>query len=138
MTLDLSKFSVPDDFGLETKGAPEVRTPRSDEPVRAHPEWSSEKMLLSKVGSKFYLVSPGLAQRLRGNVVMAHLVAAVTSEGEHFLWLIKWDSAAEAAEQAKNEWVKVAWDSKDKAYHAEAVKRKTRGPGVARRLHGDD
>lgn len=98
-----------------------VRKPGKQEFIRVHPDkaWSLTTSTLTTADDRTtYLVDPDLRSVLANDIAPTMLVGAVTRQGVFFLWPLRlpsadgralaWHtSALEAAELAKNAWVKV-------------------------------
>jgi hypothetical protein len=100
-----------------------VRRPHRQEFVRVHPDPAYRcgpvGVLELKEDREAYLVTPPMANALAGEFTLVTLHTAITRQGVVFLWPVKmpgpdgrqlaWhSSAAEAAEKAKDHWVRVS------------------------------
>jgi hypothetical protein len=99
-----------------------VRKPNRQDFVRVHPDpvfrLTPAAIIEVKEDREVYLVTPNMAQALPGEFSAVTLYLAINRQGVPFLWPVKlpnpdgkhnvWHrSAAEAAEQAMNKWVRV-------------------------------
>jgi hypothetical protein len=122
----LDKLRLKQDF-IESAGVKRllttvpVRKPNSQEFVRVHPSTDyrvNVALLELKDDREIYLLTPAMAQELPGEFFMATLYTAINRQGVLTLWPVRmptadgrqleWHrSAAEAAERAMKQWVKV-------------------------------
>jgi hypothetical protein len=98
-----------------------VRKPNSQEFVRVHPSSDyrvNVALLELKDDRQMYLLTPAMAQELLGEFFMATLYTTINRQGVLSLWPVRmpaadgrqleWHrSAAEAAERATKQWVKI-------------------------------
>lgn len=99
-----------------------VRKPTRQEFVRVHPneDWQLQTAVLElKDDREHYLVAPDIWQEIPGEVIPKQLLTGITRQGVVFVWPIRlpgddgridnWNqSALEAANIAKDSWVRVA------------------------------
>ncbi len=128
--LDLSKLRLSQKFS-DTAGVKKiitnipVRKPNRQEFVRVHthPDYCFETALLEikmeRMGHELYIVDPSLCDELPGDISPMALFTTINRQGVLTLWPIRlpdsqgrhnsWpQSALQAAEMAKKQWVKVA------------------------------
>jgi len=98
-----------------------VRKPGAQDWIRVHADKEYRlpvSMIELKDDREFYLLPPPIAKQLPGEFVMVTLYVAINRQGTLFLWPVKipdadgkvleWHrSAAEAAERAMEEWIRV-------------------------------
>jgi hypothetical protein len=134
---DLDKLRISQDFAndsLTTKveAAPLVRKPHGQEFIRVHsqPEWQLHTFVFKVTeDDSFFIVDKSLAPELMGEAGFALriILTCVTRSGEVFLWPVEVPdgdgankayatSALEAAEAAKEGWVRMRWDRGSRSY----------------------
>lgn len=102
-----------------------VRKPKRTEFFRVHPSYVLDTYLLERdtgMEKETYLTTPEVQHLVASELRQQRLFTAITKNGVVFLWPVKLpsdendrmrrtaDSALQAAEQAKNLWVKLAWN----------------------------
>jgi hypothetical protein len=126
---DLKNLRLDQNF-IETAGVKRllttvpVRKPGKQDYVRVHPgaDYRANVALIElKEDREVYLLTPEMARELPGEFYMATLYVTINRQGVLFLWPVRlpapdgrqlaWHtSAAEAAERAMNDWVRILPD----------------------------
>jgi hypothetical protein len=106
-----------------------VKKPGPQDFVRVHPgpDFRANVALLElKDDREIYLLTPAMAQELAGEFFMATLYTTINRQGVLFLWRARlpaeWHrSAAEAAERAMKDWIRVRANMSLGAYEIDAA-----------------
>ena len=133
--IDLSAVRLPQDFASmaqieQVLTSCPVRKPNKQEFIRTHDsaeERIEVHMLELKEEREMYLVDPSLAVELSMEIKPYRLYRTINRQGTEFLWPVRlpdldgksmswWDSAAQAAELAMTDWVRVSADMNLGAY----------------------
>jgi hypothetical protein len=132
---DPKKFRIGQRFGESIDSRPviasvSVRKPHRQWWVRVHPDpsMSIETCVLQlEQDQQFYLVDPGLAPALPGEATAMTLYFSINMSSGLFLWPVRLPNedgqqhechgtAHRAAELARTEWIKIAWDRPNSNY----------------------
>lgn len=129
-----------------------VRKPTKESFVRTHPDgkcWATFGLLEFKESCKIYLLTPGIAEEMQAKdeptFYLANLVLSVDRKGNVFLWPVKiprresdWsNSARQAAELAKNKWVRVTSNMSTQCYDIGVAKDQNLEPVWPTESYGD-
>jgi hypothetical protein len=90
---------------------PELRNPRGDEDIRVHATWRYPDVEMAKASGKFFVVDQDLHSALSGRRFTCELRAAISGNGDVFVWPIKQNDEvlAAAADKATSEWIRIKW-----------------------------
>jgi len=120
-----------------------IRKPRKTEYVRVNPEkqFSCGPIAIyeDRENRCTYIVSPKIIQFFDGNYQPANIVTAISKSGELFLWPLKlpkkdgrdnqwFQSARDAAEIAKKNWINIKADHVMKRYKVKKAEGNIRDP----------